>query len=58
MIKLHKVFTLSGIPTHTFVKRERYSQIVVSLETPGRSLIIEGPSGIGKTTSLKKLWKI
>ena len=58
MIKLHKVFTFSGIPNHTFVKPERYSQIVVSLETPGRSLIIEGPSGTGKTTSLKKLWKI
>jgi hypothetical protein len=32
----------------------RYHHILLSLRTPGRSLVIEGPSGIGKTTAVEK----
>jgi hypothetical protein len=52
--KLEEVFKTSGIPTHTFVKPKRYSEILLSLRTPGRCLVIEGPSGIGKTTAIEK----
>jgi hypothetical protein len=53
-LKLEEVFKLSGFPQHTFVKPLEYEKLLVSLRTPGRGLIIEGPSGIGKTTSVTK----
>lgn len=54
MNKLKDVFKLSGIPTHTFVKPQEYLRLTVALDTIGRGLVIEGPSGIGKTTSIIK----
>ncbi len=50
--KLEEVFKLSGVPTYTFVEPQEYNKLVVSLRTPGRGVIIEGPSGIGKTTAV------
>lgn len=52
---LEDVFKTSGIPTYTYVESSEYQRIMVSLRTPGRGLIIEGPSGIGKTTSVEKV---
>jgi hypothetical protein len=54
MARLEEVFTLSGIPTYTFVEPIRFDEIKVSVRTPGRCLVIEGPSGIGKTTTITK----
>jgi Holliday junction resolvasome RuvABC ATP-dependent DNA helicase subunit len=54
MARLEQVFTLSGIPTHTFVEPVRFDEIKVSVRTPGRCIVIEGPSGIGKTTTITK----
>lgn len=51
---LEEVFKLSGIPTYTFVKPKEYIRLKVALRTKGRGLIVEGPSGIGKTTSVIK----
>lgn len=55
MANLESVFLLSGVPTLTFVPPQRYSEIKVSVRTPGRCLVIEGPSGIGKTTTITRL---
>src|SRR5438552_4589509 len=55
MAYLEEVFTLSGVPTYTFVQPERYDEIMVSVRTPGRCLVMEGPSGIGKTTTITKV---
>lgn len=52
--KLEEVYKLSGIPTYTFVKPREYKKLLVSLRTPGRGLVIEGPSGIGKTTAVTR----
>lgn len=54
MLRIDEVFKKSGIPTHTFVLPIEYERVVVSLRTPGRGMIIEGPSGIGKTSCIKK----
>jgi hypothetical protein len=49
---LENVFKLSGVPTHTFVKATEYDRLFVALRTSGRGVVIEGPSGIGKTTAV------
>jgi hypothetical protein len=51
---LEDVFKLSGIPTHTFVKPVEYERLLVALRTLGRGVVIEGPSGIGKTTAVTR----
>lgn len=53
-IFLEDVFKTSGTPTYTFVKPIEYTKLVVALRTKGRGLVVEGPSGIGKTTSINK----
>jgi len=53
-IYLEDVFKKSGLPTYTFVKPLEYNNIIVALRTKGRCIVIEGPSGIGKTTSIQK----
>lgn len=51
---LEEVFKDSGVPTYTFVKPVEYPKLVVSLRTKGKGLVVEGPSGIGKTSSITK----
>ena len=53
-LALYDVFKPSGVPNVTFVEPERFAALRMSLSQPGRGLVIEGPSGIGKTTALKK----
>ena len=55
MKKLEEVFKKSGIPKYTFVEPLEYRKLLVSLRTPGRGLVVEGPSGIGKTTCVLKI---
>lgn len=53
MPRLSEVFVTVGNPKYTFVKPQEYTRLLVALETPGKGIIIEGPSGIGKTTAVK-----
>jgi hypothetical protein len=50
---LEDVFKTSGVPTHTFVEPKEYPALLLSLRTPGRGVVVEGPSGIGKTTAVE-----
>lgn len=52
---LEDVFKQSGSPTYTFVRPKDHERMKVALRTPGRGVIVEGASGIGKTTSIIKL---
>jgi hypothetical protein len=52
---LEDIFRISGIPRETFVEPQRYNEIMVSVRTPGRCSVIEGPSGIGKTTIITRV---
>lgn len=54
VLQLQEVFVLSGVPQHTFVQPVEYTRLLVALRTPGRSVVVEGPSGIGKTTAVVK----
>jgi hypothetical protein len=53
-LRVEEVFKTSGIPTHTFVRPSAYSRLRVALRTPGRGVIVEGPSGIGKSTAITR----
>lgn len=55
MNNLEDVFKQSGLPTITFVEPVRYNEIFVALRAAGRGVIIEGPSGIGKTMCVKHI---
>ncbi|MBN9359666.1 MAG: AAA family ATPase [Herbaspirillum huttiense] len=52
---IHEVFTLSGVPKVTFVEPLRYREILSSMRTPGRCMVLEGPSGIGKSSIIEKV---
>jgi len=52
ILELQDVFVLSGVPKHTFVQPVEYTRLLVALRTAGRSIVVEGPSGIGKTTAV------
>jgi hypothetical protein len=52
--RVEEVFKTSGLPTYTFVEPMEYRNLLVALRTPGRGVVIEGPSGIGKTTAVEK----
>jgi len=54
VLQLQEIFILSGVPQHTFVQPIEYTRLLVALRTPGRSVVVEGPSGIGKTTAVVK----
>lgn len=54
MPRMEEVFKRQGTPTHTFVEPSRYTEIRLALREPGRCVIIEGPSGIGKSTIIDK----
>ena len=55
MKRLEEVFKRSGLPVYTFVEPEEYRALLVSIRTHGRGTIVEGPSGIGKTTSVLRI---
>jgi hypothetical protein len=51
---LAQVFVKSGFPEKTFVEPENFALLKLALQQPGRGVVIEGPSGVGKTTSVRK----
>lgn len=55
MAKLEEIFKKSGVPTYTFVHPAEYNNALVAIRTPGKGVIVEGPSGIGKTTCIKSV---
>jgi hypothetical protein len=52
--RLEEVFKISGVPTFTFVEPTEYNDLKVALRTPGRGVVLEGPSGIGKSTAVTR----
>ena len=48
------VFVTEGVPKFTFVKPPNYTALLVDLRRKGKPVVIEGQSGTGKTTTVKK----
>jgi MoxR-like ATPase len=43
------VFKTVGLPPYTYVKPAYYNEVKADILQAGKHLLIEGPSGIGKT---------
>lgn len=54
MAYLEDVFVTEGVPEFTFVKPPNYTALLVDLRRKGKPVVVEGQSGTGKTTAVKK----
>lgn len=54
MAYLEDVFVTEGVPEFTFVKPPNYTALLVDLRRKGKPVVVEGQSGTGKTTTVKK----
>ena len=54
---LSDVFKTVGLPPYTYVKPAYYGEVRSDIEQPGKHLLIEGPSGIGKTCIVYKVFE-
>jgi Holliday junction resolvasome RuvABC ATP-dependent DNA helicase subunit len=54
MAYLEDVFVTEGVPEFTFVKLPNYTALLVDLRRKSKPVVIEGQSGTGKTTTVKK----
>ena len=52
---IEEIFRTEGIPEYTFVRPPNYNEILVDLRHLGKPVIIEGQSGTGKTTTIRKI---
>lgn len=54
---LEDVFKTVGLPPYTYVKPSYYGEIRADIVQAGKHLLIEGPSGIGKTCVVFKVFE-
>lgn len=54
MAYLEDVFVTEGVPEFTFVKPPNYTALLVDIRRKGKPVVVEGQSGTGKTTTVKK----
>jgi len=54
-LRVEEVFVTEGIPQFTFVKPPNYNEILLDIRREGKPVIVEGQSGTGKTTSIRKI---
>ena len=52
---IEEVFRTEGVPEFTFVRPPNFGEILVDIRNPGKPVIIEGQSGTGKTTTVRKI---
>lgn len=55
--KLEDVFKTVGLPPYTYVKPPFYGEVKADISQAGKHLLIEGPSGIGKTCVAFKVFE-
>lgn len=52
---VEEVFVTEGVPQFTFVNPPNFGEILIDIRRPGKPVVIEGQSGTGKTTCVKKV---
>lgn len=55
--KLQDVFKTVGLPPYTYVKPSYYGEVKADIIQSGKHLLIEGPSGVGKTCVVFKVFE-
>jgi hypothetical protein len=55
--RLEDVFKTVGLPPYTYVKPAYFGEVKSDILSAGRHLLIEGPSGIGKTCVVYKVFE-
>jgi Cdc6-like AAA superfamily ATPase len=55
--QLAEVFKTFGLPPYPYVKPSYYGEVRADIEQPGKHLLIEGPSGTGKTCIVYKVFE-
>lgn len=54
LLKIDEIFPITGVPEHTYVAPTQAAQLEMSLPIMGEGLLVQGPSGVGKTTAVTK----
>lgn len=54
-MKLEDVYKTEGVPNRTYVEPPNYTELLIDLRSPYKPVIVEGQSGTGKTTTVKKI---
>lgn len=52
---VEEVFVTEGVPQFTFVPPPNFAEILLDVRRPGKPVIVEGQSGTGKTTCVRKI---
>ncbi|MEW8631960.1 MAG: TIR domain-containing protein [Candidatus Thiodiazotropha sp.] len=52
---VEEIYRTEGVPEYTFVRPPNYNEILVDLRNPGKPMVVEGQSGTGKTTAVRKI---
>jgi hypothetical protein len=52
---LEEVFVTEGVPEFTFVPPPNFTDILLDIRRPGKPVVIEGQSGTGKTTCVRRV---
>jgi hypothetical protein len=52
---VEEVFVTEGLPQFTFVKPPNFNEILLDIRHPGKPVVVEGQSGTGKTTCVRKV---
>lgn len=52
--KLADIFNTTGVPTFSYVEPAQHADIMARFDFMGEGLVVDGPSGIGKTTAVKR----
>jgi hypothetical protein len=52
---VEEIFRTEGVPAFTFVKPPNFNDLLVDIRNRGKPVIIEGQSGTGKTTTVRRI---
>ncbi len=52
---LEEVFVTEGVPEFTFIQPPNYNEILIDIRRPGKPVVLEGQSGTGKTTCVRRI---
>jgi MoxR-like ATPase len=55
VLLLEEVFRTEGLPEFTFVPAPNYNEILLDVRRAGKPVILEGQSGTGKTTCVRRI---